>query len=1079
MSHLPVCYSAVARRVRNFARPKPGHSAWPALLLALLGFALVPSGAQGQVSMLGSPVTSTETSGSQFSKTMAYTVPAGNNRLLVVTTGGGGNAASVSSVTFGGTPLTLAVTTAVGTTRSSIWYLVMGSSATGNSANVVVNYNATFMFDVTALALQGVDQAAPVSGAVSNSAGSLTVASAINDLVIDAIAGSGAGVAVGAGQTLRANNNNLIFSGDPDTGTSTEPGAAFVSMDWTGFVSGIAHVAVNIRQVPTAPVTISTATLPNATTNTTGYLEVLSATGGTGAKTFAVTAGALPPGLSLTAGGTVNGAPTTAGSFTFTITATDAVGGTGSRAFTILIAGQPTVGTPTFAALTSTTVTLGGDVTATNGAAIVTRGVLFSPTLTNSAPAFGGAGVVAASAAGAGTGVFTVNLTELTPATAYSFRAYATNSTGVGYSAISIFTTPATVAPIVISPTTLPNTVVDAAGYNQTLTATGGTGTLLFSIVNGSLPPGMNINAGTISGTPTTAGSYTFTVSARDNSGNFVLQSFTIVVSPPAAPLAIATTTLPNPVLNAPGYSQTIAVTGGTGTTTFNVIAGALPPGLSINLAGTISGTATTAGTYSFTVAAIDTAATVVSRAFTVVVAAPTPLAVTTTSLPNATVGVAYSQAVAATGGSGVYTFVASGGTLPPGLTLTGGTIAGTPGPTALGTFNFTVVVTDSLGAVASAALQIIAGPAALPPQTITFGPLANKLTTDAPITLSATASSGQPVSFAVTGPATLSGTTLTLTGQPGVVTVTASRAAGAGFAAAADVVRTFTVTAAPVAAADRLINLSARVRIAPDPARSLIAGFVIGGKQPKRVLVRGIGPTLATFGVGDALVNPRLQIFDASGAVVLENDDWSGAATSAAFAQVSAFALPAGSRDAALLATLAPGSYTMQITAGTETGTALAEVYDASLDPGAESQRLVNISTRGMVEAGDGVLIGGFVVRGTTPKRVLVRGIGPRLAGFGVTGALADPRLAVYSGQTVVAQNDNWSTPTPVGAGQTPATAAELATVAQAVGAFALGAGSLDAAVVVTLAPGAYTAQVAGTGTSTGVALVEIYEAP
>jgi hypothetical protein len=244
-------------------------------------------------------------------------------------------------------------------------------------------------------------------------------------------------------------------------------------------------------------------------------------------------------------------------------------------------------------------------------------------------------------------------------------------------------------------------------------------------------------------------------------------------------------------------------------------------------------------------------------------------------------------------------------------------------------------------------------------------------------------------------------------------------------------------------------------------------------------VLVRGIGPTLATFGVGDALVNPRLQIFDASGAVVLENDDWSGAATSAAFAQVSAFALPAGSRDAALLTTLAPGSYTMQITAGTETGTALAEVYDASLDPGAETQRLVNISTRGMVEAGDGVLIGGFVVRGTTPKKVLVRGIGPRLAGFGVTGALADPRLAVYSGQTVVAQNDNWSTPTPVGAGQTPATAAELATVAQAVGAFALGAGSLDAAVVVTLAPGAYTAQVAGAGTSTGVALVEIYEAP
>lgn len=1045
------------------------------LLLAVL--ALAPGGASGQVSPLSAPVTSTETSGAQFSKTMAFTVPAGNNRLLVVTTGGGGNAASVTSVTFGGTPLTQGVTTAIGTNRSSIWYLVMGSSGTANAANVVVTYNATFMFDVTALALQGVDQATPVSGATFNNAASISVASAVNDLVIDAIVGSGAGVAVGAGQTLRANNNNLIFSGDPDTGTSTEPGAAIVSMDWTGFTSGIAHVALNIRQVPSAPVSITTVTLPNATLNTTAYLEVVTATGGSGAKTFAVTAGALPPGLTLSAGGTISGAPNTVGSFAFTITATDAGGATGSRAFTIVIAGPPTVASPTSAALTATSVTLGGDVIATNGAAIVTRGVLFAPTLTNSAPVFGGTGVVAATAATAGTGVFTVNLTDLTPATAYSFRAYATNSTGVGYSPLAIFTTPATASPIVISPTTVPNTVVNAAGYSQTLTATGGTGTLLFSIVSGSLPPGITFSSGTFSGTPTTAGTYTFTVSARDNTGSFVLQSYTIVVSPPATPLAIATTTLPNPVLNVVGYSQAIAVTGGTGTTTFSVIAGALPPGLNLNLAGTISGTATTAGTYTFTVAAIDTAATVVSRAFTLVVAAPTPLAVATTSLPNAVIGAAYSQALTATGGSGVYTFTASGGTLPPGLTLTAGTISGTPTPTALGTFNFTLVVTDSLGAVASAAVQLVVSLAAPTAQTITFAPLANKITTDGPITLTATASSGQPVSFTVTGPATLSGTTLTLTGQPGLVTVTASRPAGAGFAAAADVVRTFTVTAAPVA--DRLINLSARVRIAPDPSRSLIAGFVIAGPQPKRVLVRGIGPTLAAFGVGDALVNPRLQIFDSTGTVVLENDDWSGTDTAAAFAQVSAFALAPGSRDAALLATLAPGSYTMQITAGTETGTALAEVYDASADPGAETQRLVNISTRGMVEAGDGVLIGGFVVRGSTPKKVLVRGIGPRLAGFGVTGALADPRLAVFSGQTVVAQNDNWSTPTPVGAGQTPATATELAAVAQTVGAFALGAGSLDAAVLVTLAPGAYTAQVAGAGTTTGVALVEIYEAP
>jgi hypothetical protein len=168
-----------------------------------------------------------------------------------------------------------------------------------------------------------------------------------------------------------------------------------------------------------------------------------------------------------------------------------------------------------------------------------------------------------------------------------------------------------------------------------------------------------------------------------------------------------------------------------------------------------------------------------------------------------------------------------------------------------------------------------------------------------------------------------------------------------------------------------------------------------------------------------------------------------------------------------------------MRIAAGTETGIALAEVYDASANPGAETQRLVNLSTRGMVEAGEGMLIGGFVIQGDHAKRVLIRGIGPRLALFGVPGALSDPRLAVYRGQTMVAQNDNWSTPAPVNATPIPATAAELAAVAEAVGAFALGAGSLDAAVLVTLPPGAYTAQVSGAGTSTGVALVEIYEVP
>ena len=171
-----------------------------------------------------------------------------------------------------------------------------------------------------------------------------------------------------------------------------------------------------------------------------------------------------------------------------------------------------------------------------------------------------------------------------------------------------------------------------------------------------------------------------------------------------------------------------------------------------------------------------------------------------------------------------------------------------------------------------------------------------------------------------------------------------------------------------------------------------------------------------------------------------------------------------------ALLVTLAPGAYTAIVADGTNAGVALAEIYDASVNPNSEYQRLVNISTRGEVSAGEGALIGGFVVTSNSPKKLLVRGIGPGLAAFGLKSTLADPRLRVYRDGAQLAENDNWS------ANATEATATTEA--ARGTGAFALTAGSKDAALILTLAPGAYTAQVTATdGSSTGVALVEIYE--
>jgi DNA-binding beta-propeller fold protein YncE len=280
-----------------------------------------------------------------------------------------------------------------------------------------------------------------------------------------------------------------------------------------------------------------------------------------------------------------------------------------------------------------------------------------------------------------------------------------------------------------------------------------------------------------------------------------------------------------------------------------------------------------------------------------------------------------------------------------------------------------------------------------------------------------------------------------------------------------------------PVAgAAARFINVSSRLATRDgDGSRAFIAGFVISGVAPKPVLVRAVGPGLTQFGVNGTLVNPRVRVFSGD-QLVADNEDWiDGAALRETSAKVGAFALPAGSRDAALLLTLAPGAYSAHVVANGGEGVALIEVYDAeSTQP---ATQVVNLSTRGFVGTGEDVLVAGFVVSGTRPKRVLVRGVGPTLDAFGVTGALADAVLTLYQGTTAIAENDNWETPSTVTVAA--ATSAEVAAAATSAGAFALPAGSKDAALVVMLPPGAYSAIVSGAHSGTGAGLVEVYELP
>lgn len=293
--------------------------------------------------------------------------------------------------------------------------------------------------------------------------------------------------------------------------------------------------------------------------------------------------------------------------------------------------------------------------------------------------------------------------------------------------------------------------------------------------------------------------------------------------------------------------------------------------------------------------------------------------------------------------------------------------------------------------------------------------------------------------------------------------------------------VQSFTGINSAIARTDRLINLSSRGISGAGGASTLIAGFIIAGPTSKTVLLRAVGPALKPFGVNAVLSNPGLRLYDSAGKLLASNNGWgSAAALKDAFARIGLFPFAPNSADSAALVTLAPGGYTMHVVSsagGTAPGVALAEVYDASENPEAEDQKLINISTRGAVGTGENILIGGFIIAGNSPKRVIIRGVGPALTNYGVSGILADPILRVYdSANQMIAMNDNWETPISVGP-QTAASASDVVAAQAASGAFVFGAGSKDATVVLTLAPGAYTATVSGVGNSVGIALVEIYE--
>jgi sugar lactone lactonase YvrE len=324
----------------------------------------------------------------------------------------------------------------------------------------------------------------------------------------------------------------------------------------------------------------------------------------------------------------------------------------------------------------------------------------------------------------------------------------------------------------------------------------------------------------------------------------------------------------------------------------------------------------------------------------------------------------------------------------------------------------------------------------------------------------------------ALTNGGSISGATapnLVITGataaNAGSYTCTMSNASGKVTTAAA------ALTVGAASTFSRLTNISCRSQVGTGTG-FLILGFAVGGagtSGTEPLLIRASGPALAEFDVTNFLPDPNLEFF--SGAVpVATNFGWGGSAQIAAVAaSVGAFPWTnAASLDSALYETVAPGPYTAQINGQSgDTGVALAEIFDAT--NGAytlSSPRLINISARSEVSTGGGILIAGFVIEGTAAKTVLIRASGPALSPY-LTGTLVDPQLQLYSSSgAILASNFGW--------GGDP----EITSEAASVGAFAWNTPtSDDSALLITLPPGSYTAEVAGASGDSGIALIEVYE--
>lgn len=530
----------------------------------------------------------------------------------------------------------------------------------------------------------------------------------------------------------------------------------------------------------------------------------------------------------------------------------------------------------------------------------------------------------------------------------------------------------------------------------------------------------------------------------------------------------------PSPINGRVGESLSIAFAySGTPTPPASYqILGTLPPGVSVpgimpngvlnDDLGTITGIPTAAGTYDITIQGFNTPnasgmTNGVLQPVRIIIAPAAQAAPAFTTHPT-------SQSVAV-GGNVTFTVAVTGSPQPTlqwqrdGVAIQGqtGSSLALTNVQASQAGNYTVVATNAAGSVTSnvAMLTVTGGGAATP--TITAHPVSVNARSGTTVALTVAATNATSFQWRRNGGAIAGGTSDTLilenvsASQAGNYSVVVSNGSNEVTSEAAEV----TVSGS---GSSRIFNLSVRTNLAA--GGTLIFGFIANGE--KTMLVRAIGPTL-----GDPPINltgvhpdPRMDLVPAGGSTIESNDDWPESLASV-FPTVGAFPLTPNSRDAAIRRTITGAN--SAVVQGSGSGVLLVETYDAG-----GSGRLVNVSARNRVGTGADVLIAGFVIDGNVAKTVIVRAVGPKLAEFGVPGALANPKLELFNqANEKIAENDQWN-------------AAHVSVINRSgASGLPLTPGSNDSTLIITLNPGLYSAIVSGVGNTTGEALVEVYELP